>query len=304
MFASDRFFTWGASGIHLNTQENHTVRSIQWILRLGVAGCFIGHGAFGIITKADWLPYFQVMGVPAWLAWQLMPLLGTVDITFGLLVLVYPVRGLLGWMAIWATWTALLRPLAGQGGWEFFERAGNFGVPLALLYLSGWAQPTVAWLTATVRPRMLTQLPATRMKWILRLTTASLLIGHGGFGAFMHKAAWTGYLGALGIDPGTAQNLSLVSTVGWLEIALGLVVLVRPGWKLLLFVFAYKVGTELLRVPAGESFFEVIERFGSYAAPLALCILLRQHVAAQDGSVHADDEDAFVETVRPLQLAA
>jgi hypothetical protein len=276
---------------------------MQWILRVGVAGCFIGHGAFGVITKADWLPYFQVMGVPDVLSWQIMPLLGTMDITLGLLMLVCPVRGLLGWMAFWATWTALLRPLAGQGGWEFFERAGNFGVPIALLYLSGWPRPTVAWLCARVSPRVLTRMPAERMKWILRITTASLLIGHGGFGAFVHKAAWTGYFGALGIDAGTVQNLSLVSTVGWLEIVLGLVVLVRPGWKLLLFVVCWKISTELLRLPAGEAVWEVVERFGSYAAPLALMVLLRHEVAAPRTPHQTERADvaAFVEGPRPLQ---
>jgi hypothetical protein len=28
---------------------------VHWILRIGVAACFIGHGAFGIITKAAWM---------------------------------------------------------------------------------------------------------------------------------------------------------------------------------------------------------------------------------------------------------
>jgi hypothetical protein len=29
------------------------------VLRIAAAICFIGHGAFGIITKAGWLPYFR-----------------------------------------------------------------------------------------------------------------------------------------------------------------------------------------------------------------------------------------------------
>ena len=35
-----------------------------WALRIGAAACFIGHGAFGFITKAAWLPYFGVIGIP------------------------------------------------------------------------------------------------------------------------------------------------------------------------------------------------------------------------------------------------
>jgi hypothetical protein len=30
------------------------------ILRLGVIGCFIGHGAYGLLTKEAWVPYFVV----------------------------------------------------------------------------------------------------------------------------------------------------------------------------------------------------------------------------------------------------
>ena len=40
-------------------------RRVRWCLRIGAAACFIGHGAFGIITKAAWLPYFAVVGIPA-----------------------------------------------------------------------------------------------------------------------------------------------------------------------------------------------------------------------------------------------
>jgi len=38
--------------------------TLHWILRVAVAGCFIGHGAFGLITKAAWVPYFAIFGIP------------------------------------------------------------------------------------------------------------------------------------------------------------------------------------------------------------------------------------------------
>src|SRR5438067_2156411 len=66
-----------------------------------------------------------------------MPLVGTVDIAVGVMTLARPRRLFLLYATLWALWTALLRPLAGQGGWEFVERAGNYGVPLALLSLRG-----------------------------------------------------------------------------------------------------------------------------------------------------------------------
>src|SRR5436190_2716137 len=85
---------------------------LHWILRVAVAGCFVGHGAFGIINggKAEWLVYFHVFGIPDWLAWRLMPLIGTFDISVAVLTLFHPLRAFLVWAVFWTTWTAFLRP--------------------------------------------------------------------------------------------------------------------------------------------------------------------------------------------------
>jgi hypothetical protein len=40
-------------------------------------------------------------------------------------------------MAVWGLWTALLRPLSGEPVWELIERAPNYLIPFALLYLRG-----------------------------------------------------------------------------------------------------------------------------------------------------------------------
>jgi hypothetical protein len=100
--------------------------------------CFIGHGAFGILTKEAWVPYFAVAGISREWAFTLMPLVGTVDILVGILTLVSPRRAALLYMAGWGLWTATLRPLAGESIWEVLERAGNYGVPLAFLVFCGW----------------------------------------------------------------------------------------------------------------------------------------------------------------------
>ena len=250
-----------------------TEAGVQRVLRVALAACYIGHGAFGIITKADWLPYFAVAGIPEWLAWRLMPVIGAMDITLGLMALFVPIRGLVAWAIVWCTWTAVLRPLAGQGIWEFLDRAGNYGVPLALLYLSGLRGSLRAWLHGA-SPMALDALRAERLAGILRVTTACLMIGHGGFGVFLQKqAAWTHYFGVLGVGPDVVRSMSLIPLLGGFEIVLGLAVLIRPSAGLLMFVVAWKLGTELLRLPAGEPIWEVVERGGSYGAPLAWLLL-------------------------------
>ena len=45
---------------------------------------------------------------------------------------------------------------------------------------------------------------------------------------------------------------------------------------LLLFVAAWKLATEFLFVTAGAPIWEFVERAGSYAAPIALAVLLRE----------------------------
>lgn len=50
--------------------------ALPWILRIGMAGGFIGHGAFGVITKAVWVPYFAVGGIGEMWAWRSVAVVG------------------------------------------------------------------------------------------------------------------------------------------------------------------------------------------------------------------------------------
>jgi len=113
-----------------------TEQKMHYSLRVASAMCFIGHGAFGIITKPIWCNYFAVFGIGHDLAYRLMPILGSVDILLGCMLLFYPIRALFAWLALWGLVTASLRPLSGEPFAELIERAGNFGAPLCLLLLS------------------------------------------------------------------------------------------------------------------------------------------------------------------------
>jgi len=200
-----------------------------------------------------------------------MPMVGTVDITVGVLTLFQPVRAVVLYMAFWGFQTACLRPLAGQGVWELLERAGNYGVPLAFLVLLGGGRSLPDWFSMRPMPA-LTEERAAAMGWILRATTALLLVGHGGFDFAMHKD-WSGYAAAIGIGPATLAGHPLRPWAGWFECAIGLLVFAWPGRGLLMFVFVWKLATEALRPLAGEPIWEFIERGGSYGAPLALAWL-------------------------------
>ena len=111
---------------------------------------------------------------------------------------------------------------------------------------------------------------AQRLECLLRTATAGALVGHGGFGWAMAKRDWVGYFGAVGVGSATVHDASLLAAVGLFETALGLLVLARPAPALLLFVVAWRLGTELLRPLAGEPLWEFVERWSNYTAPLAL----------------------------------
>ena len=121
-------------------------RIVQWVLRIAVAGEFIGHGVFALQVKQSWIPYFTSFGISAETAAILLPLIGIMDIALAILILVRPIPVLLLWMVFWGFWTALLRPLAGDPIWDFVERSTNWGAPLALLLLIGWPKTLKQWL--------------------------------------------------------------------------------------------------------------------------------------------------------------
>ena len=250
------------------TEGEREERVLEAILRVGVAGCFIGHGAFGVIGKEAWLPYFAVAGIPESWAWTLMPVVGSIDIVVGIAALVSPRPAILAYMVCWALWTALLRPLAGESVFELLERAGNYGLPLAFLMAVG-VRARGDTLGAWLRPVTIGRLDdATRQRvgWVLRATIALLLVGHGGL-AVEGKPLLAQHMAVAGMPT------ELLGPIGWGEIALGLAIAVRPMPMLLVAALLWKLTTEAVYPVADAPFWEFVERAGSYAAPLALLVL-------------------------------
>ncbi|OGG45334.1 hypothetical protein A2673_00305 [Candidatus Kaiserbacteria bacterium RIFCSPHIGHO2_01_FULL_50_13] len=119
---------------------------IEGVLRIAVSAEFIGHGVFAYQGKEEWLAWFPHFGITNMdIALQLMALVGIMDIALGILILVRPVRILILWMALWAVWAALVRPIVGDPIWDFVERGANWGAPLALFLLYGWPRSFKEW---------------------------------------------------------------------------------------------------------------------------------------------------------------
>ena len=108
-----------------------------WVLRIGVAATFFGHGMFAWNVHAGWIPYLTTVGFSAEAAATIMPVIGMVDFIVGAVVLVRPIRLVVLYAVVWTLATALIRPLAGEALWAFVERGANWAAPLALLLLQG-----------------------------------------------------------------------------------------------------------------------------------------------------------------------
>ena len=118
-----------------NSLSVPTMRTIQWILRIGIFGTFLGHGLFAFGQKTNWIPYLTFWGFSDSTAMQIMPLIGVIDIVVALMVIIKPFRWVLIYAFVWALSTALMRVLVGEGMLEFVERAANWACPLALYFL-------------------------------------------------------------------------------------------------------------------------------------------------------------------------
>jgi len=111
-------------------------KSMEWALRIGVAGEFLGHGVFALQGKKAWIEWFsQLTGAGNTFAVQAIFVVGLLDIIVAAIVLFKPFKPVLLWAAFWGFWTALVRPLVGEPIWDFVERFANWGAPLALYYL-------------------------------------------------------------------------------------------------------------------------------------------------------------------------
>lgn len=111
-----------------------------------------------------------------------------------------------------------------------------------------------------------------KIEWILRVGVAGEFFGHSMF-ALSGKTAWIDWLIKLfGVEPGTA--IMILTLIGIVDIAVATIVLVRPVKLVLLWAAFWGFCTALVRPIVGESFWDFIERWANWAAPLALLMML------------------------------
>jgi len=113
----------------------------------------------------------------------------------------------------------------------------------------------------------------TKAMWVLRIATAGSFFGHGMF-ALQGKESWFKYFYSVGINnPETITTLLL--WVGILDIALAILVLLKPIRAALLWMAVWGLWTAMIRWPVGpDPVWDFVERWANWGAPLALLLLM------------------------------
>lgn len=242
---------------------------VFFLLRLGMWMCFVGHGFWGMVHKEAWFTFFELFNISWHHAQHLMPVIGCMDILVGFVLFFHPNWLVLTWAAFWTIFTAALRPLNTMGMSEFFERAGNFGPPIALILILVLSEQKYGLIEKIKGIQLDNERVLRSLELCLRLCLFSLLAGHAGLAIFNFHPTILQNFSVLGIHF-TKESMILF---GVLEMLLALVVLFKPKLPgLMIFVLFFKIGCEILFPISGRfiDIFETLERGGDYVIPLIL----------------------------------
>ena len=92
-------------------------KRIEWVLRIAVAGEFLGHGVFALQGKQTWINWIvQLMGVEIGTATTVLTLIGLLDVLVAIIVLLRPIRIVVLWAVVWDFGRSFVRLSASQFG--------------------------------------------------------------------------------------------------------------------------------------------------------------------------------------------
>ena len=77
------------------------VSPVEWILRIGVFGTFLGHGIFALQIKQSWIPLLTAVGFSEMTATSLLPLIGVMDIVVEIIVMFMHFIIVMMWEKFW-----------------------------------------------------------------------------------------------------------------------------------------------------------------------------------------------------------
>ena len=109
------------------------------------------------------------------------------------------------------------------------------------------------------------------LEWVLRIAVFGEFLGHGVF-ALEGKQAWVGWIEQL-VGVNTELATQLLFLIGLTDVAVALLMLIKPIRGVLLWAAFWGLWTALVRPLVGEPFWDFVERSANWGAPLALLLL-------------------------------
>ncbi len=110
------------------------VHAARTVLVCTTGFLLLGHGALMAIAQKDVFAYqFLVLDYP--LTKETLAIAGWAEIAMGLIVFFRQTAWFLALIFVWKVLSECIYPLSGFPVWEFVERAGSYGAPLALILL-------------------------------------------------------------------------------------------------------------------------------------------------------------------------
>ena len=101
------------------------------VSQLTTATLLLGHGLLALQGKPLLQEHMRALGLPA----EMTVVMGTLDLSAAIAVLILPSTPLFGAVAVWKLGTEALFLVAGAPVFEFIERGGSYAAPLAAAWL-------------------------------------------------------------------------------------------------------------------------------------------------------------------------
>lgn len=117
-------------------QKKGMHKVIEWVARLYLAFMFLFHGAIALTITEKWFPMFTTVGIPEFIIPTLLVLIGILDLTVGLVILLRPYKYkiVLLWCAVWPFVPAIAGYLSGKYT-SIYEISYTIGPIVAVLIL-------------------------------------------------------------------------------------------------------------------------------------------------------------------------
>jgi hypothetical protein len=117
-------------------EKNSRLELLLLILRVGLAGTFLGHGLTAYALPEAWLGYLQCVGLESQNGIATLKVIGTMDVIVAVWLFIKPNRPLVIWGFIWLVAVSLIRPLCGESWLELVKRSGYMACAAAWLLVN------------------------------------------------------------------------------------------------------------------------------------------------------------------------